>query len=89
MCGVREITVAFWLSDAINISSWIVISSRIVGDGGLSWWEAWLCVWIGYIIISIFICISGRDVMCLVGWTMYCYLYSCNYTIISKSKKYS
>ncbi|CAF1025379.1 unnamed protein product [Rotaria sp. Silwood1] len=49
--------VAFWLSDAINISTWMVISA-IIGD--LSWWEAWLCVWIGYTIIAVFLCISGK-----------------------------
>lgn len=27
---------------------------------GLSWWQAWLCVWIGYAIAGVFICITGR-----------------------------
>ncbi|UJR38310.1 hypothetical protein I4U23_030980 [Adineta vaga] len=52
--------VAFWLADAINIATWMVISAIISGDGGLSWWEAWLCVWIGYFIVAVFICISGQ-----------------------------
>ncbi|CAF3610843.1 unnamed protein product [Rotaria sp. Silwood1] len=50
--------VAFWLADSINIGTWMIISNMVVG--GLSWWEAWLCVWIGYIIVAIFICLSGR-----------------------------
>ncbi|CAF4609064.1 unnamed protein product [Rotaria sp. Silwood2] len=52
--------VAFWLSDSINISTWVVISAIVGGDSGMSWWEAWLCVWIGYTIIAVFICISGK-----------------------------
>jgi NCS1 family nucleobase:cation symporter-1 len=52
--------VAFWLSDAINIGTWMVISAIIGADNGLSWWEAWLCVWIGYFIVAVFICISGQ-----------------------------
>jgi NCS1 family nucleobase:cation symporter-1 len=50
--------VAFWLADSININTWMIISSMVLG--GLAWWEAWLCVWIGYIFTAIFICLSGR-----------------------------
>ncbi len=50
--------VALWLADSININTWMIISSMVVG--GLAWWEAWLCVWIGYTFSSIFICLSGR-----------------------------
>lgn len=28
--------------------------------GGLSWWQSWLCVWIGYAIAGCFICMTGR-----------------------------
>lgn len=27
---------------------------------GLSWWQAWLCVWIGYAIAGFFITLTGR-----------------------------
>lgn len=27
---------------------------------GLSWWQSWLCVWIGYVISASFICMTGR-----------------------------
>ena len=27
---------------------------------GLSWWQSWLCVWIGYLIAATFICMTGR-----------------------------
>lgn len=27
---------------------------------GLAWWQAWLCVWIGYAIAACFIVLTGR-----------------------------
>ena len=30
------------------------------GISGLSWWQSWLCVWIGYAIAAFFICLTGR-----------------------------
>lgn len=29
-------------------------------ESGLSWWHAWICVWVGYSIAGIFICLTGR-----------------------------
>jgi NCS1 family nucleobase:cation symporter-1 len=28
--------------------------------GGLSWWQAWIAIWIGYSIAACFICLTGR-----------------------------
>lgn len=28
--------------------------------GGLSWWQSWLCVWLGYAIAGCFVCLTGR-----------------------------
>ncbi|SPO00285.1 probable uracil permease [Cephalotrichum gorgonifer] len=50
--------VAFWISDAFNINTWMISSSMIVG--GLSWWQSWLCVWVGYAISGFFIAATGR-----------------------------
>ncbi|BFZ61376.1 uracil permease [Saitoella coloradoensis] len=50
--------VGFWVSDAFNINTWMIISSSVVG--GLSWWEAWICVWVGYLVTACFVCASGR-----------------------------
>lgn len=36
----------------------MISSSMIVG--GLSWWQSWLCVWLGYAISACFICLTGR-----------------------------
>jgi len=50
--------VAFWVADSFNINTWMISSSMIVA--GLSWWQSWLCVWIGYTIAGFFICLTGR-----------------------------
>ncbi|KAM7184482.1 uracil permease [Rhypophila sp. PSN 637] len=50
--------VGFWVADSFNINTWMISSSMIVN--GLSWWQSWLCVWIGYAIAGCFICATGR-----------------------------
>ncbi|KAF4496466.1 NCS1 family nucleobase:cation symporter-1 [Fusarium agapanthi] len=50
--------VGFWIADSFNINTWMISSSMIVK--GLSWWQAWLCVWIGYSITGIFVAINAR-----------------------------
>ncbi|KAM4054565.1 purine-cytosine permease family protein [Hirsutella rhossiliensis] len=50
--------VGFWIADSFNINTWMISSSMIVG--GLSWWQAWLCVWIGYAVAACFIVLTGR-----------------------------
>lgn len=36
----------------------MISSSMIIN--GLSWWQSWICVWIGYFISGAFICLTGR-----------------------------
>ncbi|KAI0009493.1 permease for cytosine/purines, uracil, thiamine, allantoin-domain-containing protein [Xylariaceae sp. FL0662B] len=50
--------VGFWIADSFNINTWMISSTMIVN--GLSWWQSWLCVWIGYAIAGCFICATGR-----------------------------
>ncbi|KAH8675431.1 permease for cytosine/purines, uracil, thiamine, allantoin-domain-containing protein [Xylariales sp. PMI_506] len=50
--------VAFWVADSFNINTWMLSSSMIVA--GLSWWQSWLCVWIGYSIAAMFICVTAH-----------------------------
>lgn len=50
--------VGFWIADSFNINTWMISSSMIVG--GLSWWQAWICVWIGYTITGIFVAMNAR-----------------------------
>ncbi|KAK4089379.1 hypothetical protein Purlil1_6368 [Purpureocillium lilacinum] len=50
--------VGFWIADSFNINTWMIASSMI--SGGLSWWQAWLCVWIGYATAAAFVVLIGR-----------------------------
>lgn len=50
--------VGFWIADCFNINTWMISSSMVVA--GLSWWQSWLCVWLGYAIAGFFICLTGR-----------------------------
>ncbi|KAL2292694.1 hypothetical protein FJTKL_07787 [Diaporthe vaccinii] len=50
--------VGFWIADSFNINTWMISSSMVVA--GLSWWQSWLCVWIGYTIAACFVCLTGR-----------------------------
>lgn len=36
-----------------------MISSSMIVDG-LSWWQSWLCVWIGYTLAALFVLALGR-----------------------------
>jgi hypothetical protein len=35
--------VGFWIADSFNINTWMIAASSL--DNGLSWWQAWICVW--------------------------------------------
>ncbi|KAH6896254.1 permease for cytosine/purines, uracil, thiamine, allantoin-domain-containing protein [Coprinopsis sp. MPI-PUGE-AT-0042] len=44
---------------AINfVTLWMIVSSMV--QLGLSWWQAWLCVWLGYGFVAPFICLNAR-----------------------------
>ncbi|KAJ6470109.1 permease for cytosine/purines, uracil, thiamine, allantoin-domain-containing protein [Mycena vitilis] len=49
---------AFWVADSFNVNTWMIVSSMV--QLGLSWWQAWICVWIGYGIVSPFIVLNAR-----------------------------
>ncbi|KAI9055818.1 hypothetical protein LZ554_000758 [Drepanopeziza brunnea f. sp. 'monogermtubi'] len=51
--------VGFWVADSFNINTWM-ISSSMISLGGLSWWQSWICVWLGYSIAAGFVCLTGR-----------------------------
>ncbi|KAH8818372.1 permease for cytosine/purines, uracil, thiamine, allantoin-domain-containing protein [Hyaloscypha sp. PMI_1271] len=51
--------VGFWVSDSFNINTWMISSTAIVSQG-LSWWQSWICVWLGYAIAACFVCMTGR-----------------------------
>ncbi|KAJ7108511.1 permease for cytosine/purines, uracil, thiamine, allantoin-domain-containing protein [Mycena epipterygia] len=49
---------AFWVADSFNVNTWMIVSSMV--QLGLSWWQAWICVWVGYGIVSPFIVLNAR-----------------------------
>ncbi|KAJ7267010.1 permease for cytosine/purines, uracil, thiamine, allantoin-domain-containing protein [Mycena haematopus] len=49
---------AFWVADSFNVNTWMIVSSMV--QLGLSWWQAWICVWLGYGIVSPFIVLNAR-----------------------------
>ena len=50
--------VTFWIADSFNINTWMIAASSLAI--GLSWWQAWICVWVGYTIAAFFVCLTGR-----------------------------
>ncbi|KAJ3037177.1 hypothetical protein HDV00_001988 [Rhizophlyctis rosea] len=48
----------FWMADAFNVNTFQIASAMIVA--GLSWWQAWICVWIGYGLVACFVAANGR-----------------------------
>lgn len=50
--------VGFWIADSFNINTWMISSSMVAA--GLSWWQSWLCVWLGYAIAACFVVLTGR-----------------------------
>ncbi|KAF5386443.1 hypothetical protein D9757_005845 [Collybiopsis confluens] len=49
---------AFWIADSFNVNTWMIASSMI--QAGLSWWQAWICVWVGYGVVAPFIVLNAR-----------------------------
>ncbi|KAJ3564149.1 hypothetical protein NP233_g8481 [Leucocoprinus birnbaumii] len=50
--------IAFWIADSFNVNTWMIVSSMV--QLGLSWWQAWICVWLGYGFVAPFICMNAR-----------------------------
>ncbi|KAI1329802.1 permease for cytosine/purines, uracil, thiamine, allantoin-domain-containing protein [Xylariaceae sp. FL0255] len=50
--------VAFWIADSFNINTWMICSTSIVN--GLSWWQTWIAIWLGYFIAGGFVVSTGR-----------------------------
>lgn len=50
--------VAFWIADSFNINTWQIAATGVAQ--GLTWWQVWITVWLGYGIVGIFIVVMGR-----------------------------
>lgn len=51
--------VFFWIADSFNINTWQIAATGIV-DGGMTWWQTWLSVWLGYFLCGVFVSLSAR-----------------------------
>ncbi|SCW02834.1 LAFE_0F15302g1_1 [Lachancea fermentati] len=50
--------VYFWIADCFNINTWQVAATGL--QLGLTWWETWLTVWIGYSIVGVLVVGTAR-----------------------------
>ncbi|SCU83373.1 LAFA_0D03202g1_1 [Lachancea sp. 'fantastica'] len=50
--------VYFWIADCFNINTWQVAATGL--QLGLTWWETWITVWIGYSIVALFVVAVAR-----------------------------
>lgn len=50
--------VAFWISDGLNLNTFMIASTAV--SAGLSWWQAWIAVIIGYMAVAVIVVISAR-----------------------------
>ncbi|KAH8675947.1 permease for cytosine/purines, uracil, thiamine, allantoin-domain-containing protein [Xylariales sp. PMI_506] len=48
----------FWFGECASVTSWTVASTRV--KAGLAWWEAWICVIFGHLIVAFFMVAIGR-----------------------------
>ncbi|KXS08772.1 hypothetical protein M427DRAFT_92514, partial [Gonapodya prolifera JEL478] len=53
-----ESYVSFWISDAVNLSSAVIVASAVVS--GLNWWQAWISTLLAYTIASFGIVLMSR-----------------------------
>ncbi|EEQ40193.1 NCS1 nucleoside transporter family protein [Clavispora lusitaniae] len=50
--------VFFWIADSFNINTWMIAATGV--QNGMTWWQTWLSVWLGYTLCGIFVSISAR-----------------------------
>lgn len=50
--------VFFWVADSFNINTWMIAATGV--QQGMTWWQTWISVWIGYLLCGIFVSLSAR-----------------------------
>lgn len=48
----------FWVADSFNISTWQIAATGI--QAGMTWWQTWIAVWLGYFLSGIFVSLTAR-----------------------------
>lgn len=50
--------VNLWIADSINVNSWQIAGTGV--QAGLTWWETWLAIWVGYAFAGYLIVLTAR-----------------------------
>lgn len=50
--------VFFWVADSFNISTWMIAATGV--QQGMTWWQTWLSVLLGYLFCGVFVSVSAR-----------------------------
>lgn len=50
--------VCFWIADSFNINTWQIAATGV--QAGLTWWEVFITVWLGYFFCGVFVTLSAR-----------------------------
>lgn len=50
--------VFYWISDSFNVNTWQIAATGVTA--GLTWWQTWIAVWIGYALCGMFVSIGSR-----------------------------
>ncbi|KAK2744930.1 hypothetical protein FQN57_004059 [Myotisia sp. PD_48] len=57
--GVRGISLV--TGSRIVLTSWTTwMIASVMMVNGLSWWQSWICVWVGNIAVGVFVCLTAR-----------------------------
>lgn len=50
--------VCFWIADSFNVNTWQIAATGV--QAGLTWWEVFITVWLGYFFCGVFVSMSAR-----------------------------
>ncbi|QLL31513.1 hypothetical protein HG536_0B03760 [Torulaspora globosa] len=50
--------VFFWMAGTFNVNTWQISATGL--QLGLNWWQTWICVWVGYILVGVFVVLASR-----------------------------
>ncbi|QLG71453.1 hypothetical protein HG535_0B04950 [Zygotorulaspora mrakii] len=50
--------VFFWISGTFNVNTWQISATGL--QLGLNWWQTWICIWVGYLCVAVFIVLASR-----------------------------
>lgn len=48
----------FWITGSFNVNTWQISATGL--QLGLTWWQTWICIWVGYSFVSVFLVLASR-----------------------------